>query len=373
MDVDTADATDYHYGKFPQELETEKFLPELLQATAALARYDQMLGSLHNSELLLAPLRSQEAIVSSRIEGTISTLDEILQLEAIAGESGSAPAGAFRSDTIETALYRRALSSAQKQMEDGRQLSESLIKSVHGQLLSHGRGASKSPGRYKLGQNYIGERGKRQVSYVPIAPEHLQVGMEELFQYLKDDAIPILVRTAVGHAEFEALHPFEDGNGRVGRMLITLMLWSGGAIRAPHFYISRYFEDHKDEYIERLRQVSAAGDWSGWVAFFLRAVAEQATRNLESAQAISAFYEEVKPEIVEMLGSKYAVTALDFLFTHPVFVNSRFTSDAGIPSATAARFSRVLLQNGLLEVVREASGRQAAIYRFEPLMKRVRV
>src|SRR5690625_7277205 len=111
MDVDTADATDYHYGKFPPELETEKFLPELLQATATLARYDQMLGLLHNSELLLAPLRSQEAIVSSRIERTISTLEEILQLEAIAGESGSALSRAFRSDTIDAALYLRAITS----------------------------------------------------------------------------------------------------------------------------------------------------------------------------------------------------------------------------------------------------------------------
>src|SRR5690625_7512298 len=121
---------------------------------------------LHRIKLYLSPLLNQEAIITSSNEGTISTLDEILQLEAIAGESGSAPAGAFRSDTIETALYRRALSSAQKQMEDGRQLSEALIKSVHGQLLSHGRGASKSPGRYKLGQNYIGERGTPQVSDV---------------------------------------------------------------------------------------------------------------------------------------------------------------------------------------------------------------
>lgn len=373
MDVDIRNAFGYHYGTFPPTLESDNFLSELLQATVALARYDQMLSSLHNSELFLAPLRSQEAIVSSRIEGTISTLDEILQLEAMVGERGNASAGVFRSDTIETALYRRALTAAQLQIEEGRPLSESFIRSIHSQLLSHGRGASKSPGSYKLGQNYIGERGKRQVSYIPIAPEHLAPGMEALMRYLQDDNVPILLRTAVGHAEFEALHPFEDGNGRVGRMLITLMLWSGGAIREPHFYISRYFEDHKHEYIERLRQVSAADDWSGWVAFFLQAVAVQATRNLEAAQEISTFYDEMKLAIAELLASKYAIVALDFLFTHPVFSNSKFTGRAGIPAGTAARFSRVLLKNGIIEVVREASGSQPAIYRFEPLMMRVRV
>lgn len=373
MKVDTTGAVHYHYGEFPPNLTVEAFLPELLEATAALARYDQMLSSLHNSELLLAPLRSQEAIVSSRIEGTISTLDELLQLEAVAGGSGPAPTGNFRSDTIETALYRRALISAQQQMAEGRPLSESLIKSIHSELLSYGRGSRKSPGNYKLEQNYIGDRGKRRVSYVPIAPEHLAPGMESLLAYSADKTTPILVRTAIGHAEFEALHPFEDGNGRIGRMLITLMLWNGGAIRAPHFYMSAYFEDNKDEYIERLRSVSASNDWTGWVAFFLGALADQAVRNLQSAQSISSFYEEMKPTFVELLASKYAVAALDYLFTNPVFSNSRFIAEAGIPAGTAARLSRVLHQNGLLESVREASGRQAAIYRFEPLMKRVRV
>ncbi|MGY0633064.1 Fic family protein [Luteimonas sp. A478] len=372
--IDTSQAVSYHSGHFPPgALDYGRLMPGLLGATAALARYDQMLRGMHNSELFLAPLRGQEAVVSSRMEGTISTLDEILQLEVEFEEDDERAALEFRSDAIETALYRRALNTAQLRMEQGQSLSESLLKSIHRQLLSFGRGATKSPGVYKHEQNYIGERGSRRVSFVPIAPEHLPGGMEALFRLVNDEAVPVLLRTALVHAEFEALHPFEDGNGRVGRMLITLMLWQGGVIGAPHFYISRYFEDHKDEYLGRLRAVSSDHDWEGWCAFFLAAVEQQAIANLEAAQAIGQLYEEMKPRFAELLASKYAVAALDYLFTHPVFSNSRFTRSAGIPSQTAARFSRVLLQEGLLQVVRQPAGRRSAMYRFEPLMELVRV
>lgn len=374
MPLDTSQAVHYHLGKFPPAgLDYRQLMPGLLSATAALARYDQMLRGLHNSELFLAPLRGQEAVVSSRMEGTISTLDEILQLEAEYGEDDASAALEFRSDAIETVLYRRALGTAQARLEQGQPLSESLVKAVHRQLLSLGRGASKAPGAYKHEQNYIGERGSRQVSFVPIAPEHLAAGMEALFAVIGDADMPVLLKTALTHAEFEALHPFEDGNGRVGRMLITLMLWQGGVIAAPHFYISRYFEDRKEEYLDRLRAVSAADDWTGWCLFFFSAVEQQAIRNLEMAQDIRDFYEGMKVRFSELLASRFSIAALDYLFTNPVFSNSRFTREAGIPAQTAARFSRVLLQEGLLQTVREASGRRSAIYRFEPLMAMVRV
>ncbi|RYF50692.1 MAG: Fic family protein [Cytophagaceae bacterium] len=374
MNLDLSQAVPYHLDKFPpRELDLSSLLPSLVNATAALARYDQMMRGLHNSELFLAPLRGQEAVVSSRMEGTISTLDEILQLEAEFGDDDEGASHEFRSDAIETALYRRALNTAQYRVEQGQPLSESLIKSVHRQLLSFGRGANKAPGAYKREQNYIGERGNRRVSFVPIAPEHLASGMDALFTFISDNSMPVLLKTALAHAEFEALHPFEDGNGRVGRMLITLMLWQGKAIGAPHFYISRHFEDHKDEYLDRLRQVSANDDWTGWCLFFLDAVEKQAVGNLDAAQAIIDFYNEMKPIFADLLSSKFAVAALDYLFTNPVFNNSRFMKKAGIPPQTAARFTRVLLHNGLLQVVREASGRRPAMYRFEPLMQRVRV
>lgn len=371
--IDTSQAVFYHYGKFPPAvLDYDRVLPSLLEATDTLARYDQALKAMHDSGIFLAPLRNQEAVLSSRMEGTFSTMDEIMQLEAEYGEEG-AEGHEQRSEAVETYLYQRALQTAQKQMEAGQPLSISLIRSMHQQLLSFGRGANKTPGSFKTEQNYIGERGSRQVSYVPVSPEQLDGGMEALFALIRDKRRPILLRTALAHVEFEALHPFKDGNGRVGRMLITLMLWAEGAIAAPHFYISRYFADHKAEYIGAMRDVSARDAWDEWCVFFLTAMREQAVHNLEVAGRIRALYEQMKPKFAEVLASKWSVQALDFVFTRPVFLNSRFTNDAGIPVATASRFTRLLLDAGLLETVREPAGRRPAIYRFEPLMEVVRV
>ncbi|WP_020146050.1 Fic family protein [Thioalkalivibrio sp. ALJ15] len=374
MNIDCTRAVRYHTGGFPpHNVDFSRLMSPLLAATDALARYDQTLQNIHNSEIFLTPLRSQEAVISSRMEGTISTLDEILELEAQQGEDDTGATALYRSDVVETALYRRALNVAQAQLEEGYPLSEGLLRSIHQQLLSFGRGADKSPGEYKTEQNYVGERGSREASFVPATPEQLLDGIQALFEFMASEDVPLLLRTAVAHAEFEALHPFKDGNGRVGRMLIPLMLWHGGAISAPHFYVSRYFEEHKDEYVARLREISANGNWEGWCCFFLDAVRAQARSNTDVARSIRDHYEAMKVRFAEVLGSRYSVLALDYLFTWPVFRNSHFTRSAGIPRQTAARFTRVLLEEGLLQPVREAAGRRSAVYRFESLMQLVRV
>lgn len=372
-ECDLTDAVSYHTGRFPpQALDYGVLMDPLLKATASLARYDQMLKGMHNSEILLAPLRNQEAVISSRMEGTISTMDEILQFQAEHAEDEAA-APEVRSEVIETILYRRALNSAQKQIEQGYPLTPSLVKSMHRHLLSFGRGASKSPGEFKKTQNYVGDRDSRKIRFVPISAEQLPGGMEHLFSFIGSETYPILVRTAMAHVEFEALHPFQDGNGRVGRMLVTLMLWNSGAIAAPHFYISRFFEDRKEEYIHLMREVSRSGAWAEWCRFFLTAVEQQATGNLAVAESIRALYEDMKPRFAAVLSSKWSVSALDYIFTHPIFQGSRFARKSGIPAGTAGRIIRALLDQGLLQTVRPAAGRRSATYRFEPLMERVRV
>ncbi len=373
MELNLKDATRYHYDKFPPEsLNYEAFVPQLLAATDAIARYDQMLKSMHNSEILLAPMRNQEAVVSSRMEGTISTMDEILQYEADYGDETEVNTK-VRSEVVETILYQRALRSAQQAMESGYPLSISLVKAIHKELLSFGRGAKKSPGELKNEQNYLADKYKKSILFIPISPEKLQDGLDELFKYMQSDRHPVLVRTALAHIEFEALHPFKDGNGRIGRMLITLMMWASNSISAPHFYISSYFEENKDLYIDTMRNVSENGDWDAWCRFFLEAVYQQATRNLEIAEEIRTLYEAMKIEFADLLASKWSVVALDYIFTNPVFRNNRFTQKSGIPAASAARFTRVLLDNGLLTTREEASGRRPAMYSFEPLMQLVRV
>ncbi len=373
MLLNLENAVHYHYGKFPPEnLDYGKFISQLVSATDAVARYDQMLKNMHNSEILLAPLRNQEAVISSRMEGTVSTMDEILKYEAdYSDESEQLPN--VRSEVIETVLYQRALKAAQGAMESGYPLSQSLIKAAHQRLLSFGRGASKSPGKFKSEQNYLADKLKKNILFVPISPERLQDGLDSLFQYMSESTHPVLVKTAITHIEFEALHPFKDGNGRIGRMLITLMLWSSKTISQPHFYISGYLEDNKDLYIDTMRHVSEYGDWESWCVFFLEAVEKQAISNLAIAENIRALYEEMKVVFSDALSSKWSVNALDFIFTNPVFRNNKFTANSGIPGPTAARFTRVLLDKNLLTVLEEPAGRRPALYSFEPLMSLVRV
>jgi Fic family protein len=371
MDFDNA--VQYHYERFPpSKLDFGQIVNPLIKATDALARYDQMLKNMHNSDILLAPLRNQEAVISSRMEGTISTMDEILKFEADS-ENDTEEAKNVRSEIFETILYQRALINAQKVMNDGYPLSQHLVKTIHQQLLSFGRGAQKSPGQFKIEQNYLADKIKQQVLFIPISPEKLNDGLEKLFDYINNSDDPILIKTALMHLEFEALHPFQDGNGRIGRMLITLLLWSTKTISEPHFYISGYMEENKDEYIDTMRNVSENNDWEKWCIFFLNAVEKQAIRNLEIAENIKNLYEEMKHIFSDTLSSKWSVNALDYIFTNPIFRNNRFTSKSGIPGPTAARFTRMLLEKELIRTLEEASGRRPALYAFEPLLKLVRV
>ena len=371
--LDFADAVDYHYDRFPPtDIDYAKLARPLSSASAALARYDQMLRAMHNSEILLAPLRRQEAVVSSRMEGTVSTLDEVLRYEADQ-EAGAGHADTrSRTETIEVFLYHAAMRHAQEAMRNGAPISDWLIRSAHEILLDFGRGADMSPGAYKTEQNYLVDRNQRKVRFVPIGPEHLADGMAKLHAFIADDRWEPLVKTALAHVEFEALHPFKDGNGRIGRMLITLMLWRMGLISAPHFYISGYLEDHRDDYIGTMREVSRSGAWTDWCVFFLRALEAQSEKNLQIGEDIRALHDRMKDVFRDVLASQWHAAALDFIFAQPVFRNSRFTGHSGIPRPTAARFTRALVKRDLLTTIEPASGRRAALYAFEPLLKIVR-
>ncbi|ATW43520.1 Fic family protein [Glaesserella parasuis] len=376
MNINLDNAVFYHHGKFPPEIiQYQGIIPALTGAIEAIARYDQMLKNMHNGEILLAPLRNQEAVISSRMEGTISTMDEILQYEADYPETdGKSVYGVnVRSDIIETVLYQRTLKNTQKAMSEGYPLTKSLLKGMHQQLLSFGCGANKSPGEFKKEQNYLADTFKKSILFVPISPEKLEEGLDRLFSYINENQDHILIKTGVTHLEFEALHPFQDGNGRIGRMLITLMLWNANIISAPHFYISGYFENNKNTYIDLMRRVSETGDWNEWIVFFLNAIETQAKQNLEIAENIRRLYEEMKSIFSDTLSSKWAVMAQDFIFTNPIFRNSQFIEKSGIPSTTATRFTKLLVEKGILTTKEEAAGRKSALYSFDMLMDLVRV
>ena len=177
------------------------------------------------------------------------------------------------------------------------------------------------------------------------------------------------MQLAVLHAEFEALHPFLDGNGRLGRMLVPLFLWQHNLIRAPVFYISAYFEARRDTYYDGLLGVSRDGDWTGWCRFFLDAVRVQAEENLTKAKGILSLYDAMKAGVPTMTRSQYAIAALDWIFGHPIFKSTFFVADAGIPKPTARRILNVLCREGILRVIVPGSGRRAGILVFPGLLK----
>lgn len=371
--LDASAAVTYHYGQFPPDhLDFSEIYKRLTTTAGAIARFDQNLRAMHNSEVLLAPLRRREAVISSRMEGTVSTIDEIMEYEADLDDE-SAPKGNHRSEAIETYLYQSALKAGQDALAAGQPFSEWLIRALHERLLSFGRGAAKSPGAYKSEQNYLADPTEKKIRFIPITPEHLPDGMDKLMRYINESDEDILIKTAISHVEFEALHPFQDGNGRIGRMLITLLLWNKGLLAEPHFYVSGYLEENKDEYIHRMRRVSSDGEWTQWCAFFLDTLLAQAESNLRITDAIRALYEEMKVRFSEILSSRWAIKAQDYIFANPIFQNARFVASSGIPTPSARKYGPMLEQAGLIRKIRPASGPQSAIYAFEPLLQLVRV
>ena len=377
-DYDFSEAVGYHHGRFPpSDLDLARMIGPLGEAREALARYDQMLSTLRNSALLLAPMRRQEAVVSSRMEGTITTLDALLQFEAEKPD-GIDDTRVARDDTLETYLYAKAMREAEDAMRSGYGLSNTFLRNMHMTLLGSGRGQDKRPGEFKTEQNYIADKLRKKVMFVPIEPLSLASGLDLFHDYAaRGEALDPLIRLAVSHAEFEALHPFDDGNGRIGRMLVTLALWQEGMIGGPHFFLSSYFEREKDEYIERLRRVSADDDWSGWCVFFFRALAEAARESLRTTERITDLYETMRDAFRAATGSQWHGAALDFVFETPVFTKRRFVqklvTDHGLSYATPNRFANELVANGILSTVRASSGRAPAILSFNPLLEILRV
>lgn len=373
MNIDLSNAVHYHLGAFPPEsLNSDTILLPLAEAAAALAKYDVMLRQLPDSEILLSSLRRQEAVISSRMEGTVTTLEEVLSAEADTPDDESVVAGDYRHEAIEALAYSSAMKNAQYQLEQGASISESLIKTMHHQLLRFGRGSDLAPGQYKVDQNYLADRSKKKVLFVPVSPIQLQPHMMRLIEYIDSAPVHPLIKAAVSHVEFEALHPFNDGNGRMGRMLITLYLWQAKVISAPHFYVSEYFEEFRDSYIDRMRAVSASNEWTGWVQFFLVGLAVQARYKCDEIDRIQKLYTDMQATFKEVLSSKDFMIALNFMFEKPVFRTTNFAKYTGLKKATASRFLRLLKEKNLIRIIQDGAGRRAALYVFQPLLSVLR-
>jgi Fic family protein len=359
----------YHLGKFPpQGLDWPRLVPLIGPAIGGLGRYDGLLSAIPNADILLSPLTTQEAVLSSKIEGTHVTIGEVLEVEA--GGESEAITQPKRDDVEEVLNYRKAMRACTEEMKH-RPFSQQMLRTAHGLLMQGVRGRDKTPGSYRREQNWIGPKGCSidEASFVPIPLEHLLAGMDDWERYLNSTSeFDILVQLAILHVEFEALHPFKDGNGRLGRMLIPLFMYQRKLLARPDFYMSGYLEAKREEYQERLRAVSRDGDWTGWCAFFLQGVKEQAAENERKARAILALYSRVKEQVVDLTHSQHAIRAIDFLFNTPIFATPTFVSYSGIPKPTANRILTLLRDEKLLQTVQEGRGRRAGIYVFRELL-----
>ena len=252
-----------------------------------------------------------------------------------------------------------------------RPLSSHLLREIHALLMDGVRGRDKNPGAFRTEQNWIGQAGCpiEQASFVPIPQEQLSAGLERWTAFVGSRQEPDpLVQLAIAHAEFEALHPFKDGNGRLGRMIIPLFLFERSVLGGPNFYMSGYLEARRDQYIESMRAISRDGAWTPWCAFFLEGVIQQASGNQAKAQAILSLHQSMLKTVAGLTHSQYSGLAVDFLFSFPVFASSHFVNDSGIPRPTALRILGALRDAGLLGVVREGAGRRPGVFAFSPLL-----
>ena len=294
----------------------------MTDASNLLGEYKGFLISTPNPMLLISPLLAQEAVISSKLEGTHAKLEDFLNFEA------GVKTEIQKDELKEISNYREALYFALERMitldeidaqefDNKLPLISRLIKEMHKILLNNVRGKTKNPGEFKRFQNYIG--GSEGISYTPVSPSKTEQYMKNLEDYIHLEEKLILIQSAIIHAQFEMIHPFEDGNGRIGRLLIPLFFYYKNYLPFPTFYMSSYFEKNKSMYLEKLEGISKNNDWKSWIEYYLKGICEQAKLNTKKAFLLRKEYLEMKELILKSISSKFIIYFLDFIFIKPIF------------------------------------------------------
>lgn len=325
---------------------------ELESAVLALGRLDGVSASLPDKTLFLYGYVRKEAVLSSQIEGTQSSLSDLLLFEL-----EEAP-GVPLNDVVEVSNYVAALEHGLARLREGFPLSNRLIREIHGVLLSRGRGSGKDPGEFRRSQNWIGGTRPGNAAFVP--PPHTAVedciASLERFLHARDDGLPVLLRAALAHVQFETIHPFLDGNGRVGRLLITFLLCHAGLLREPLLYLSLYLKQNRSMYYNQLEQVRSTGDWEGWLAFFLEGVRQTAEGAVSTAQRLAEIFKSDRTKI-EPSGRRVgsALRVHEALKARPILSMPQVCRDTRLsfPAATSAM---TLLTD--LGITRELTGKR---------------
>jgi Fic family protein len=304
----------------------------------------------------------QEAVLSSQIEGTQSTLEDVLQFEVDAsGES--APR-----DVAEVVSYVRAMDHGLERMER-LPLSLRLIREIHAELLKDARGSDRDPGEFRRTQYWIGPAGcsLKTAAFVPPPVTEMKAALGDLEEFLHfDGPMPVLIHCGLAHAQFETIHPFLDGNGRVGRLLITFLLCQRRILQRPLLYLSLYLKAHRSQYYDRLTAIRVDGDWEGWLKFFLLGVGEVSQSATRTVQAILQLREDGRSMIERLRPSALAGRLFDFLFEQPIFsvrmVEKRL-------ECSYVKANQLVLQLEELGLLKETTGwRRNRRYRFSPYL-----
>ncbi|GBE07024.1 adenosine monophosphate-protein transferase SoFic [bacterium BMS3Bbin11] len=347
-------------------LDTE-LLQRMDQANRALGRLDGISQVWPNSGQFLNQLLYQyvrkEAVLSSQIEGTQSSLSDLLlyELEETPGVS--------LDDVQEVSSYVAALTHGLTRLHEGFPLSLRLLREIHGILLAKGRGADKTPGEFRRSQNWLGGTRPGNAVFVPPPPERLMDCLDPFEHFLHDEPepMPSLIKSALAHVQFETIHPFLDGNGRLGRMLITLLLCHDKVLREPSLYLSLYFKIHRTDYYDHLQRVRIDGDWEGWLRFFLTGVTETATEATDAAQKLWALFDQDRRRIQEQ--GKIAGTALrvhDLLQQRPIISIKAACKALELTHPAVNKSLRKLEE---MNIVEEITGRQRnRLYQYASYM-----
>ncbi len=327
-------------------------------ALLALGRLDGVSSVLPDTRLLLYTYVRKEAVLSSQIEGTQSTLSDLLLFEL-----KQAP-GVPLDDVVEVSNYVRALEHGLRRVRGGFPLSNRLIREVHEILLSRGRGAGKSPGEFRRSQNWIGGTRPGNARFVPPPPHRVHDAMGALEKFLHEPTAPPLLKAALWHLQFETIHPFLDGNGRVGRLMVTLLLCAEELLREPMLYLSLYLKQHRTRYYELLDSVRKDGDWEAWIAFFCRGVATVSEGAVMTARRLLEVAEADRERLAQVgrrAGSAAAVQQA--LLRTPVCTIPRLAKRTGLTLPTIAKALDVLRDR---RIVSEITGKQRnRVYRYD--------
>lgn len=353
----------------PAHVEYDELIARLAKANHELGN---LAGSLHhpgvNPQLLITPLLTKEAVLSSSIEGTVATVEEVFRYEA---DQAALDNEELRRDAHEIVNYRRALEASLDEL-NRRAIGENLLKKAHEILLDSVRGQRKNRGHFRSSQVFIGTPGTtiEQATFVPAPAEEIPRLMKNWEAYInsRDEKDP-LVQIAVAHYQFEAIHPFLDGNGRIGRLVIPLFLCEKELLPNPILYLSEFFETNRAEYIDALRGVDETDAWTPWIRFFLRAIEVQATRTQESVLRIMSLYDELG-NAVNSFGSAYGRPMLDAIFVRPVVNFRHLRAILGASPQTIYNLIEKFEDAGILYQV--GSSKRNRMYVFAQLLSLLR-